>query len=182
MDALPRHEQVILYWNLLLVALVCMVSLLVGCAHWEALVLLYHDGRVVLSHPIAWTTFAWTSVVHAAYRKDRLDLLDCLLLLQVSLSQPLQDSLFIFLEASGFSILSADLNDLLLYGFVFLLADCGPLLGSHLVGSLPNPFLPSFYLSWFLFHVLHLSSVMLFLCLEQLYAFLFDCICMLLTV
>lgn len=68
--------------------------------------------------------------------EDALDLLDSLLLLHVGLAQSLEDSLLLPLKTFRFTVLLADLNDLLFDYLVFLLSDLGPLLSGHLVNFL----------------------------------------------
>ena len=98
------------------------------------------------------------------------------------LTKPPQDALLITLKLLRLAVFRSNLYNLLLNRFVFLLADGGPLLRRHPISFLSNPLLTGFNLFLSLPHLFHLAGVLLLLCLEQLDAFLFDCVCMLLTV
>ena len=140
---------------------------------------LHHRG-VVLSHPVTREQLAGACIYPS--RKYSLDLIDRFLLLHVRLTKPPQDALLIPLKLLRFAVFRPNLYNLLLNRFVLLLADGGPLLRRHPIRFFSNPLLAGFNLPLSLLNLFHLAGVLLLLCLEQPDAFLFDCVCVLLTV
>lgn len=139
-----------------------------------------HHSRVVFSHPVSREQFAGACIYPS--RKYSLDLIDRFLLLLMGLTKPPQNALLIPLKLLRFAVFCPYLYNLLLNRFVLLLADGGPLLRRHSITFFSNPLLAGFNLPRSLLHLFHLAGVLLLLCLEQLDAFLFDCVRMLLTV
>ena len=70
--------------------------------------------------------------------EDLLDLLNRLLLLDVGLSQSLEDLLFLLFQLSSFTVFLADLDDFLFDNFILLLADLSPLLRCKLISFLSD--------------------------------------------
>ena len=92
-----------------------------------------------------------------------LNLLDRLLLLLVSLSESLENTLFTLFQSSGFSVFLANFDDLLLDDLVLLLSDLGPFLGSECFAPLPNSIIGVLDHLALLFDLLQVSSILLLL-------------------
>ena len=74
-----------------------------------------------------------TRVACSFRSKDSLDLFNGLLLLLMSLSKPLEYALLILLQSSRLAVFLANLDNLLLYHLVLVLASLCPFLGCDLL-------------------------------------------------
>ena len=108
-----------------------------------------------------------TRVASGLRSKDSLDLFNGLLLLLMSLSEPLKYALLVLLQSSSLAVFLADLDDLLLDPLVLMLASLCPFLGCDLLRALSNAHLCRLDLSLAMLDLFQISCVLLLPSLEQ---------------
>ena len=142
-----------------------LVVSILSCAHREIVMRLHHHHRRVLSVKLMREHMA--RVASSLRSKDTLDFFNSLLLLLMSLSEPLEYALLILLQSSRLAVFLADLDDLLLDHLVLMLASLCPFLGCDLLRALSNAQLCGLDLSLSLLNLFQISCILLLPSLEQ---------------